>query len=87
MQGYAVIEEELGGAGVWDIMVPAPKVLTAEYFAAVSQLQQELRNAKIATEDGEIGLTKVLSIVDAIEALESDAMAALIPQVVRLQLM
>ncbi|MEM7474912.1 MAG: MMPL family transporter [Planctomycetota bacterium] len=87
MQGYDLIEEELGGAGVWDIMVPAPEVIGNEYLAAIGGLQKELRAIEVESEIGPVRLTKVLSVVDAIEALDSDTMAALIPKPMRLQLM
>ncbi|HBE68141.1 MAG TPA: hypothetical protein DDW52_08325, partial [Planctomycetaceae bacterium] len=32
VQGYALIEREFGGAGVWDIMLPAPPKITNAYL-------------------------------------------------------
>ena len=94
MQGYSVIEDELGGAGVWDIMLPAPASLSAEYLRAVEELEQDLRDLRVelagADDDGatgEIRLTKVLSIIDAVRALDAEMMTRMIAPLARLKLM
>ncbi|PHS16442.1 MAG: hypothetical protein COA78_03695 [Blastopirellula sp.] len=63
VKAYQTVEEELGGAGVWDIMLPAPKFeeLDWAYIQAVLQFEDQLR-----TEVPE--LTKVLSLADAMIA-------------------
>ena len=94
MQGYSVIEDELGGAGVWDVMLPAPANLSAEYLRAVEELEQDLRDltVELAGKDddgaaGEIRLTKVLSIIDAVRALDAEMMTRIIAPLARLKLM
>lgn len=42
VQGYQVVERELGGAGVWDIMLPAPLSITSEYLDEVLELERQL---------------------------------------------
>lgn len=61
VQAYDFVEDELGGAGIWDIALPAPEVLTWSYLRQVSDFEQELR--EVAPE-----LTKVLSLSDVLYA-------------------
>lgn len=58
---YDYVEENLGGAGVWDIMLPAPEILDWPYVSKVHQLEERLREE--APE-----LTQTLSLADAIIA-------------------
>lgn len=60
---YQMVESELSGAGVWDVVLDAPENLTTGYMNQVRGLQQELRDIDV---DGE-RLTKVLSLADADE--------------------
>ncbi|MBU6388257.1 MAG: MMPL family transporter, partial [Planctomycetes bacterium] len=41
-QAYRAVESELGGAGIWDVMLPAPKPITQEYFDRVLAMEKEL---------------------------------------------
>jgi hypothetical protein len=70
VQSYAFIEDNLGGAGVWDVMIPAPAKLNSAYVDRVERFQQALRAITIRNDAGEqiVGLTKVLSLIDGIEA-------------------
>jgi predicted RND superfamily exporter protein len=81
VRSYDIIEDRLGGAGVWDLMVPAPEKLSAEFFAQVRQFQQELRDITVRDERGETqpGLTKVLSLVDFVDLQVSPQMQNLAP--------
>jgi predicted RND superfamily exporter protein len=84
---YDFVETKLGGAGVWDIMLPAPEVLDKEYVARVRRLQERLRGIRgqgsgVGGQEsgGPPALTKVISLVDAIDAIEVDStLAALTP--------
>lgn len=69
-RSYRFIEQELGGAGVWDILLPAPEDLRWPYLRRVQRLQDRLRREVIVnTETGPTpGLTKVLSLIDAVAA-------------------
>lgn len=61
VQSYAFVETRLGGAGVWDVLIPAPEVMEWNYLRRVLRLENRLRREVP-------GLTKVLSLADAIEA-------------------
>ncbi|MCC9606371.1 MMPL family transporter [Blastopirellula sp. JC732] len=58
---YDYVEENLGGAGVWDIMLPAPETIDWTYVQKVHQLELKLKEE--APE-----LTQTLSLADAIIA-------------------
>ena len=69
VRSYGFVEERLGGAGVWDLIVPAPppEQLNARYLRALRVLQKKLRSdVTLEDEQGNAipGLTKVMSIVD-----------------------
>ena len=71
VKSYQFVEENLGGAGVWDIMIPTEKKLSIDFLSKVKSLQNRLRTeVKFESKAGEekLGLTKVLSLVDAVEA-------------------
>ncbi|WP_347244009.1 hypothetical protein [Thermogutta sp.] len=73
VRAYEWLDQELGGAGVWDIALPAPGHLTPEYLAAVENLQNRLRTeVKIESQGRSVpGLAKVLSLADLRAALNS----------------
>ncbi len=70
VRSYAFIEANLGGAGVWDVLVPAPLHLDNDYLQRVREFELRLRDITIRTDEGHeiVGLTKVLSLVDGIDA-------------------
>ena len=70
VHSYNIIEERLGGAGVWDVMIPVPEKLSPEFFANVRNFQERLRSIQVLDADGvsQPGLTKVLSLVDLIDS-------------------
>jgi len=61
VRSYAFVESHLGGAGVWDVIVPAPPSLDWQYTQRIRGLENRLREEVP-------GLTKVLSLADAIVA-------------------
>ena len=61
VRDYDKVERDFGGAGVWDVVLPAPETLTEDYLAQVRGLESELRQIEV---DGD-RLTKVLSLADA----------------------
>lgn len=70
VRSYDFVESRLGGAGVWDVLVPVPADLDLTTLDQVRQLEAELRGITIRSEEGqEVGLTKVLSLVDVIDAV------------------
>lgn len=70
VKSYQFLEQRLGGAGVWDVFVPAPKVFDAAFVDRVRDFEERLRDEVIVRRGGreEPGLTKVVSLVDAIDA-------------------
>lgn len=62
VRGYERVEQQLGGAGVWDILLPAPRRLTWSFLSRVLDMEDDLRSETT-------GLTKVLSIADGVQAL------------------
>lgn len=86
VKGYQVVEGELGGAGVWDIMLPAPKQISQEYLNQVLQLETQLRELSASDDYGnEFRLTKVLSMADADLAAKVEPLIAALPVTARLE--
>jgi predicted RND superfamily exporter protein len=85
VQGYRVVESELGGAGVWDVMLPAPGQLTDEYIASVQELEERLRGLRTAATGDGLRLTKVLSIADADAAARTHPILGSLPLEARLE--
>lgn len=77
VRSYSFVEEKLGGAGVWDIILPAPPQLNVKFLARVKRLQQRLRTEVTTGGEQEPGLTKVLSLVDSIEAFSNRSIEGL----------
>ena len=67
VQSYEFVETTLGGAGVWDIMLPGEEEPDWAFQSRIRQLEDRLREEVVVENaDGSItpGLTKVLSRVD-----------------------
>ena len=65
---YEFVEERMGGAGVWDIILPAEDHLGWSYLQKVDELESRLRKEVLVSgPDGqpEPGVTKVLSLVES----------------------
>ncbi|NMC21577.1 MAG: MMPL family transporter [Thermogutta sp.] len=84
-RAYGFIERELGGAGVWDILLPAPEHLSWPYLRRVQRLEDRLRREVIVPTDSGAtpGLTKVLSLIDAVAAAAPRPLEEIRPDVVR----
>ena len=71
VRSYNFIESNLGGAGVWDVLLPAPEELDWDYLDRVLEFEDRLRNEvqlKNAQGQSVPGLTKVISIADLVVA-------------------
>jgi predicted RND superfamily exporter protein len=82
VRSYGFVEENLGGAGVWDILIPAPEELTREYLDRVRELERRLRTQVTVTDEqgrSVPGLTKILSVVDAIDAVTNEELREVVP--------
>ncbi len=86
VKGYEIVESELGGAGVWDVMLPAPKVVSQEYLNEVLQLETQLRELVASDDKGnQFRLTKVLSMADTDLAAKVEPLIAALPVAARLE--
>jgi hypothetical protein len=85
VESYAFIESRLGGAGVWDVLVPAPAVLDVAFVDRMAAFQEALRAITIDGDAGQrvIGLTKVLSLIDGIQAAGVHPLLAHVPPELR----
>jgi predicted RND superfamily exporter protein len=66
---YDMVESRLGGAGVWDVLVPARRTVDSALLAAVDRLAGRLRTEVTAPDAAGRdvpALTKVMSIVDVV---------------------
>jgi predicted RND superfamily exporter protein len=75
-----VIESRLGGAGVWDVIVPAPRRLDPGFLRQIRRMEARLRELG-ETSNGENdtarGVTGVLSLADILDATLVDRMESL----------
>jgi predicted RND superfamily exporter protein len=72
VRAYRFVESNLGGAGVWDVVLPAPQTLDWAFLRRVRRLETRLRNEVSVPSAGggsQPGLTKVLSLADLVVAL------------------
>lgn len=90
VHAYEFVESNLGGAGVWDVMIPAPERLDPVYLDRVRKLEDRLRAIELPALDGNgtrPGLTKVISLADVLDATSGDRMAAIAPAELRAKLL
>jgi len=76
VKSYDTIESQLGGAGVWDILIPVKQPIDAQTLARVGELEKRLRSKSTPNKTTQ-GLTKVLSIVDILDAISPIPLADL----------
>lgn len=90
VRSYERVEDRLGGAGVWDVTLPAPARITNEYLQRVRLLEEQLRDIEIESDDDRSGrhkvvrLRKVLSLADADAVAEQVTMLSFVSPEVRL---
>lgn len=80
VRSYERIESQLGGAGVWDLILPAPAELDAAYLARVWRLEERLRRECLVLDesgDPTPGLTKIFSLADVVQAVSPLPLATL----------
>lgn len=82
-QAYRIVETELGGAGIWDVTVPAPRAITAEYFEQVGDLTRDLLNIEIPGPHP-LRLTSALSLADTDRIAGASPLLRVIPTEARL---
>jgi predicted RND superfamily exporter protein len=68
VRAYEIVETDLGGAGIWDIFLPAPPTLDFGYLRRVRHLEQRIV-LELPAEAGEPGpAVRAVSIADAVWA-------------------
>jgi len=80
VRSYEMVETRLGGAGVWDVLVPSTDPPDAATLAAVARLERRLREEVVvpgADGGSAPGLTKVMSLADLLDALSPVKLADL----------
>jgi hypothetical protein len=86
VQAYARVEQQLGGAGVWDVVLPAPETISPEYVSRVQSFENKLRELEVV--DSSTGqthrLTKVLSLADADGVAAQSPLLSIVTPEVRL---
>jgi len=90
VQSYEFVEQNLGGAGVWDVMIPAPPRLDPVYLERVRKLEDRLRAIElpgVGAGEKRPGLTKVISLADVLDATSGDRMAAMAPAELRAKML
>jgi predicted RND superfamily exporter protein len=86
-QAYRAVETELGGAGVWDVMIPAPMPMTEEYFDRVLALEKELLAIEVPSQEPgaePLKLTSALSLADTDRVARTATVLRMIPLEARL---
>lgn len=71
VKAYDMVESRLGGAGVWDVLVPAVEPIDDDQLVALDHLADRLRReVTVAGPDGTAvpALTKVMSVADVLSA-------------------
>ncbi|HEY2839621.1 MAG TPA: MMPL family transporter [Pirellulales bacterium] len=73
VHAYNFVETRLGGAGVWDVIIPMPEGSDPNFVDKVRNYQkrllEEVRVTPMPGETSPPGLTKVMSVVDALDAM------------------
>jgi predicted RND superfamily exporter protein len=82
---YEYVETRLGGAGVWDVLIPAPAQVDEKYLDRVRGLETKLREIRVPANAAEPSLTKVISLVDALDAGREDRTLGAMPAELRVQ--
>ncbi len=71
VKAYEAIESELGGAGVWDIVIPLPAKMDPQHLERVEELESDLRSLQVGPVSAPVGFSHVMSIVDADAAFQN----------------
>ena len=71
VRAYDMVESRLGGAGVWDVLVPASEPIDADQLEALDRFATRLRHEVVlgGPDGGSVpALTKVMSVADVLGA-------------------
>jgi len=75
VSAYELVESRLGGAGVWDVLVPVEGQVTGGMLSRVGRLEERLRTEVTTGETP--ALTKVMSVADVVAAVSPIPLAPL----------
>lgn len=67
VQAIDFLEQNMGGAGTWEVNFPGPETLTEEYLDQVRDFAARLRELRTGAADEPPALTKVTAISDGID--------------------
>ena len=84
---YKAVETELGGAGIWDVMLPAPDRIEEAYFDSVEALEKKLLGIEIAASDQDetpLHLTSAMSLADTDRIARDGSVLKMVPIEARL---
>ena len=81
VEGYERVENRLGGAGAWDVVVGVPERIDRDYLNKVLELEARLRGIRVPSESGRapVQLTKVLSLADVLQIADRHPILRLTP--------
>ena len=68
VRAYEIIETDLGGAGVWDVVLPAPEALDFGYLQRVRRLEQRISRELATGASAGPPAVRTVSIADAVWA-------------------
>ena len=89
IQAYNFVEQRLGGAGVLDVVIQSPQVLTRDFLKEVERLQQKLSELTVLDQNGEpaAALTHIVSFADASRIIGSNPLVSMVPPELRFRAM
>lgn len=68
VRAYEIIESDLGGAGIWDLYLPAPPALDFGFLLRVRQLEAAIARELSASDEASHPTVRTVSIADAVWA-------------------
>ncbi len=71
VHSYQQIEEHLGGAGMWDVLIPFTPPLSDSLIEKLRHLAADLREVEIDEDESTVRLSKVFTIADVLDAFSS----------------
>ncbi len=85
VRGYDRVERRLGGAGVWDAMIPTPQTLDRAYVERVVAWEKSLTELRVESNGSEAvaEVTKALSYADLLIATEESRLLSFVPMPLR----
>ncbi|MEM6470371.1 MAG: MMPL family transporter [Planctomycetota bacterium] len=83
VRDYGSVEQNLGGAGVWDLVLDVPADLSNNFLREVRLLEEDL----LEQLGGEGGLSKAISIADATEVFGKSRAGRWLPAKLRIEAM